>query len=323
MDLDAQILLADIRMDGVGFSVARLDPPFCLAGVGGPVSLCYVARGGPLWLEVDAGQRGLTRLAPGTVVGLSGVVDHWFKSSRDLSVRGAKRLAPTPLAGDAPPGSPTGPGPAGPGVELLVGHAPMEALAFTNTINGAVIIPPDEGRIARRLRRAIEGIEDELRDPAPLPGTSGVVRRLSETILMNIARWVSLSAGETVTSPLGALADVRVMRALSAAAKAPLRDWTVAALAEVAGMSRTAFAERFHGLTGVTPLRMVARLRLRRAQEGLADGAASLETVGAMAGYASAAAFVRAFRRAYGVTPARWRADHRRGATARLRTIDQ
>jgi len=308
MDRDGQILLSDIRMDGVGFSTTCLIPPFCRGGVSGPVSLCYVVRGAAVWLRVETAGASPTRLLPGTVVGLSGVVDHWFMSSPALPVAGAANLELAPLPGAPPSGAP----PPAAGVELLVGHAPMEALAFTNAINGAVIIPPGPGRIARRIARAVDGIEDELRDPEPLAGAAAVVRRLSETILMNIVRWLATEAGEAVTSPLGALVDVRVMRALSAIAKAPLEPWTVGALARVAGMSRTAFAERFHALTGVTPLRMVARLRLRAGAQALADGTASLEAAAAQAGYGSAAAFARAFRRAYRTTPARWRAGHRR-----------
>lgn len=318
MDRDGQILLSDIRMDGVGFSTTRLVPPFCRGGVSGPVSLCYVVRGAAVWLRVETAGAAPMRLAPGTVVGLSGVVDHWFMSSPALPVAGAANLELAPLPGAPPSGAPpsgappSGAPPPAAGVELLVGHAPMEALAFTNAINGAVIIPPGPGRIARRIARAVEGIEDELRDPEPMAGAAAVVRRLSETILMNIARWLATEAGEAVTSPLGALVDVRVMRALSAIAKAPREAWTVGALARVAGMSRTAFAERFHALTGVTPLRMVARLRLRAGAQALADGTASLEAAAAQAGYGSAAAFARAFRRAYRTTPARWRAGHRR-----------
>ena len=307
MDRDAQILMADIRMDGVGFSTAEMTAPFCLAGVSGPVSLCYAVRGPGVWLQVEAPDRVLTPLEPGSVIGLSGVVDHWFKSSADRPVFAAPRLAPVPLSSASPPASET---------QLLIGHAPMEGLAFTNVIDGAVIIPPGGGPVARRIAQAIAGIEDELRDGEPMVGAPAVVRRLSEIILMNIARWVAGRSGDAMPSPLGGIEDVRVMRALSAAAKAPLDDWSVASLAAVAGMSRTAFAERFRALLGETPMRMVARLRLRLAAQALERGVPGLDEVAAAAGYGSAAAFIRAFRRSYADTPARWREDHRR-------TIDQ
>jgi AraC family transcriptional activator of mtrCDE len=97
------------------------------------------------------------------------------------------------------------------------------------------------------------------------------------------------------------------MRAVAAVARAPLEPWTVAAMAGVAGMSRTAFARQFRHLMSDTPLNMVARLRLRGAVEILGHGAAKLDEAAAAAGYGSAAAFIRAFRRIHGTTPARWR----------------
>jgi AraC-like DNA-binding protein len=307
-DLEAQVLLADIRMDGVGFSSASLPASFCVGGVSGPVSLCYVVRGGPIWLEVESVPRRVVRLEPGTVVGLSGVVPHWFKSSPDISVQGARVLTYRAL----------GPDTVDEETQLLIGHAPLETLAFTNTVTGAVIVPSDSGRPARRINRAIEGIEDELRDPDPAGGSALVVRRLSETILINIVRHLMATVAEQGLT-LGALGDPRVMRAVAAVARAPLQTWTVEAMADVAGMSRTAFARQFRDLLRDTPLNMVARLRLRIAVETLNHGHAKLDEAAEAAGYGSAAAFIRAFRRVYGTTPAQWRAPTGRSINQRER----
>ena len=141
------------------------------------------------------------------------------------------------------------------------------------------------------------------------------MRRLSETILMNIARWAAGQSTQPQASALNALTDLRVMRALAAAARSPLDAWTVSRMAAIAGMSRTAFAKQFNAVTGDTPLHMLSRLRLRSAAEALTTGNANLEEVAALAGYGSAAAFVRAFGRAYDTTPARWRVTHSHGST--------
>jgi AraC-like DNA-binding protein len=283
-------------MDGVGFSAASLATHFCVGGLSGPVSLCYLVRGAAIWLEVGSAPHRATRLEPGTVVGLSGVVPHWFKSRPELSIRNARPIICQPLGPDTAWDRESG---------LLIGHAPLESLALTNTVSGAVIVPPDSGRTARRIHRALESIEDELRDPDPAGGSGVVVRRLSETILINIVRYLVSTAGDE-GSTLGALSDPRVMRAVAAVARAPLRTWTVEAMADVAGMSRTAFARQFRGLLNDTPLNMVARLRLRIAVEILNRGAAKLDEAAEAAGYGSAAAFIRAFRRVYGTTPAKW-----------------
>jgi len=299
---EAQVLLSDIRMDGVGFSIGAPRSPFCVAGLHGPVSLCYQVRGAPIWLEVETARRACARLEPGTVVGLSGLVPHWFKSTADAPTAKARPLAYVPLTPEVETTT---------SAHLLIGHAPMESLAFTNILSGAVIIPPDGSAVARRVQRAIEGIEDELRETDPVGGASAVVRRLSETILMNISRWVVGRAPE-MAFPLGAIGDPRVMRAIATAAREPRESWTVERMAHVAGMSRTAFARRFHALTGDTPLNMVTRIRMRLAADALTQSRGNIEAAVAIAGYGSTAAFIRAFRRAYHTTPAQWRAAHAR-----------
>jgi AraC-like DNA-binding protein len=299
IDTEAQLRLADVRIDGAGYGRAGLTPPFCVSGLTGPVSLLYLVRGRPLWLEVAQTPRRTVRLEPGTFVGLSGVMPHWFKSEPGLPVLAARKLGLAPL----------GPGPRQEGdVELIVGHAPIETLALTNMVSGAVIVTPAETRVVRRLRRAIEGIEDELCDPDPMGGSSAVVRRLSETLLLNMVRHV-LGGAPQPAATMGAIADVRIMRAIAAAAGAPRAPWTVDGLARVAGMSRTAFARTFQALTGDTPIRMLAGIRLRVAADLLGQrGGVTLDEAAAVAGYGSAAAFIRAFRKLYRTTPARWRA---------------
>ena len=297
VDVEAQLLLADIRMDGVAFSVASLLPPFCVYGLGGPVSLCYIIKSNPIWLEVEAPGRKVYRLEPGTVVGLSGVVPHWFKSSPEMTVQAARALSydaidPKNVTNESD--------------QLLIGHAPLETLAFTNIVAGAVIVPPDGSRAIGRIHTALEAILDELRDPDPIGGTAVVVRRLSETILINIVRHV-LSINSDEGQALGAIGDLRIMRTIAAVARSPLDPWTVDSMAAVAGMSRTAFANRFRQLMRDTPLNMVVRLRLRIAAEVLSRESAKLDEAASAAGYGSTAAFIRAFRRFYPTTPALWR----------------
>ena len=78
-------------------------------------------------------------------------------------------------------------------------------------------------------------------------------------------------------------------------------------------MSRTRFAEEFKLVTGQTPARIVSRLRLTAIARRIASTTLSVETAAEEAGYSSSAAFVRAFHREFGETPARWR----RGRTSR------
>ncbi|EHH03598.1 AraC family transcriptional regulator [Agrobacterium tumefaciens CCNWGS0286] len=109
---------------------------------------------------------------------------------------------------------------------------------------------------------------------------------------------------------LGALADPRLTRALSAMHDQPQRRWTLVELAGLAGMSRTTFAERFRDVVGQTPLDYLAGWRMRLAADRLHRGGESIAAIGFSVGYESEAAFSTAFRRVMGRTPM----QHRRMA---------
>jgi transcriptional regulator GlxA family with amidase domain len=101
--------------------------------------------------------------------------------------------------------------------------------------------------------------------------------------------------------------DARVGRALQAMQRCPSRRWTVAALAKQSGMSRAAFARAFRTATGQTPLAWLCRERLQRAAELLQTSDAKLTELAENAGYATEFAFSRAFKRLFGIPPARFR----------------
>ena len=103
------------------------------------------------------------------------------------------------------------------------------------------------------------------------------------------------------------LADPRVGRALSAIHSQPAAAWTVGQLAEVAGLSRSAFAARFAGVVGCPPLKYVAAWRLDLAAHHLRAGKDKIGAIAARVGYGSEAALCRAFKAQFGVTPAAFR----------------
>ncbi|MBX6323850.1 MAG: helix-turn-helix transcriptional regulator, partial [Rhodospirillaceae bacterium] len=83
--------------------------------------------------------------------------------------------------------------------------------------------------------------------------------------------------------------------------------WTTASLAREVGLSRSAFADRFASLVGVPPKRYLTAWRLQLAQDRLRAGARTVAQVAYDVGYEAEAAFIRAFKREFGVPPATWR----------------
>ncbi|MCH9681416.1 MAG: AraC family transcriptional regulator [Deltaproteobacteria bacterium] len=95
-------------------------------------------------------------------------------------------------------------------------------------------------------------------------------------------------------------------------------DWNLEELAGAAGYAAPHFATLFRQVVGEPPLRYLRSLRLERAAQDLVeeDGRSVLE-IGMEAGYTSAEAFSRAFRRATGLAPRTFRQramDARAGA---------
>jgi AraC-like DNA-binding protein len=112
---------------------------------------------------------------------------------------------------------------------------------------------------------------------------------------------------------LAALLDPRLALALEAIHRAPGNAWTVAGLAEVACLSRTAFAERFSAVLGVSPHQYLTELRMIEALRLLRDPRLSVIAIAEQLGYQSEAAFRRTFKRVHGRGPG---AIRRAGADA-------
>ncbi len=134
------------------------------------------------------------------------------------------------------------------------------------------------------------------------PGSILIAQQLASMIFVQILR-LYLDASRDV-GWLCALSDRHVGAAIAAMHRLPARRWTVAALADEVGMSRSGFAARFGELVGMGPIEYLTRWRMLLAGRSLARG----EPIGAVArslGYDFESAFSTAFRRETGATPRR------------------
>jgi AraC-like DNA-binding protein len=139
------------------------------------------------------------------------------------------------------------------------------------------------------------------------PGALGVTARLVEVLLVYILRaWQDQPGGQTV-GWFGARHDPAVGRALELMHQAPGRRWTGVQLAAAAGLSRSAFARRFTAHAGEPPQAYLTRQRMVMAAALLREGTEPLSVIADRVGYESEFAFARTFRRAYGLSPGRYR----------------
>ncbi len=133
------------------------------------------------------------------------------------------------------------------------------------------------------------------------PGAALMISRLIDLVVIRALRsWVR--QGNT-SGWLGGLSDPRIATALKAIHERPMQRWSIAALAGIAGMSRSSFCERFTTLVGRSPLRYHNEWRLALARDLLARRAARVGEIGLTVGYKSEAAFSRAYKALFGHSP--------------------
>ncbi|CAN7701232.1 AraC family transcriptional regulator [Variovorax sp. OV084] len=158
----------------------------------------------------------------------------------------------------------------------------------------------------RQLQTVLELIGMET--SREMPGKATVATSLSNMVLVQILR-AHLESAQENAGWLGALTDKFIGPVLYAMHGDVARRWTLAGLASTAGMSRTAFAERFRRRVGKSPLAYLNGWRMILARAALSHEGQSLSTVAARLGYASDSAFSTAFKKAVGSSPGRFRQD--------------
>lgn len=157
------------------------------------------------------------------------------------------------------------------------------------------------------MRRVLELLFEEAFEEQC--GRGAALDRLSELLLIHLLRH-ALEAGLLQSGVLAGLADARLSRAIRAIHVDPARDWTLEALAEVAGMSRARFAAHFMAVVGTSPGDYLTGWRVGIAQELLLRGR-QVKAIADEVGYGSANALSRAFTQRLGQSPTHWLAARR------------
>lgn len=151
------------------------------------------------------------------------------------------------------------------------------------------------------LRPSLDQMMEELHDPRP--GSRLIVEHLATMLLAQALRVRASQAGSDEGGWLSALADRKIGLSLGAMHGEPAYAWTVQALAEQAGMSRTSFAVRFKSRVGSSPMEYLTRLKMLMASNRLSSTNASVQEVAQNLGYKSESAFSHAFKRHLGSSP--------------------
>lgn len=222
--------------------------------------------------------------------------------------------ADVPLHGLADAPSPGAPGPHPEGGSVVSGayqlwNTPLHPL-FDELPDWLVVRRQDLSPLSP-LPLALALVGDEAARAAP--GSRTVLSALLDVLFALVLReWLSRAAVADGDRPGGAgfrraLADPRIRSVVVAMQADCARGWTLDELARIAGLSRTAFAQRFRDTMGDTPAHHLRTLRMQHAARLLADTDRTLEAIAQDVGYQDAFGFSKVFKRTTGESPRAFR----------------
>jgi transcriptional regulator GlxA family with amidase domain len=142
-------------------------------------------------------------------------------------------------------------------------------------------------------------IHDETR--ADRPARTMILDRLLEVLMIEALR--SSAGHDLPPGLLCGLSDPRLAAALQRIHTATDGALSVAGLARAAGLSRSAFFERFRSALGCTPMEYARTWRMAIARDLLMRGELTNAEIAHRVGYGSASAFAMAFVRHEGTSP--------------------
>lgn len=205
------------------------------------------------------------------------------------------KVAPAPTE-EVRHGRPDGP----PDVRLLGGYFVFDSPDAALLVSLLPVIV--HVRDAQRLSVLVRLVGEEA--AAQQAGRNLVLTRLVEVLLVEALR--ATQGKKAPPGLLRGLADARIAIAIRRMHGDPEQAWTVEKLAEEAGMSRSAFFDRFTRTVGLRPMEYLLTWRMAVAKDLLRGRDMALDEVARRVGYGSASTFSTAFSRHVGQPPGRF-----------------
>lgn len=293
--------LHHLRLEGTLYCSSELTAPWGMAipSFEG-VMLFVIVTAGSLWLEVVGEEP--RRLGPGSLVLLARGDAHNLRSSPGVPLT---PLTEVPVVEVSEHFQTASFGGGGELTRVTYGVHRFDHVATRRLVES---LPPvlqlEAGEGAEWIATTLRLVTREA--SRPRPGGEIVITRLADVLVVQMLRtWLETNA--TRKGWLAALRDPQLGRALAAVHRAPGAPWSLVRLAKEAGMSRAAFAARFAAVIGEPPMTYVTDWRMRVARSQLRESDTPVGQIATSVGYASEAAFGRAFKRAFDVSPGRLR----------------
>jgi AraC-like DNA-binding protein len=299
---------ADVVLDAHGAG------PWCVSvPASGPVARAHVVLEGECRLRVSGGEE--MALHAGDIAWLVHGGAHLVASDLEAPATPITALVPAPVAGELAP------------VRVGSGGARTRWISIAATWERHLAEPllarlPAVVKVDLPGAPALNGLTGALglnlsASDAPAVGEGAKRERLAELVLVEALRRHVAAMPPGGKGWLAGLDDRYVGRALALVHGRPSEPWTVERLGRQVGLSRSALAERFSDVMGEPIIAFLTRWRLQLAAESLLATPRPIEAIAHEAGYESASAFAKAFRRVFRKPPSVWRKKKGQGLRAR------
>jgi len=313
MDLLSDVL-RDLRLESTVFCLFELSAPWGLRKEGLDGAPFHIVIEGACWLQLK-GEKAI-QLTTGDLVVLPHGDEHTLSSSKSVSMVPFKTVLQRHGISEAwtPGKRPHRP------IEIRHGASKGEITRVVSGVFGfrdprrnpvldalprLMRVSGEHGRGRRWLEGALHLLIDEAF--SELPGATTIVERAADIVFVQAVRAYIASAEPVSGGWLRGLLDPQIGRALGLVHASPAVPWTIGALAQKVGLSRTIFAERFRRLVGTTVMAYVTGRRMHVAAGLLCTESDGLAEIGRQVGYESEVAFSKAFRAWADEPPGRYR----------------
>lgn len=207
-----------------------------------------------------------------------------------------------PPAANIPRNQTPNPEEKGPGATIICGYFEFERHHWNPLLDALpeVLVIHNEESANVPLMETLERVMTYEVESEQL-GSALLIDKLSEILFIHVIRCYLRHNHEN--GFIAALADAQIGKALGSIHENPAHHWNVKSLAKEAGLSRSAFAERFNRMVGMAPIQYLTHWRMTQAHEIFISTHESVARVASSSGYQSEVAFAKAFKKHFGYGP--------------------
>ena len=301
-------LLEDIRFRGRLYCRVEAREPWGLSAPPSGVATFHGVLRGAATLRLQPDDR-TAALRAGDLVVLSHGSGHAIADSRASMSRTGADGATTPISIEtavaAARGSLVRTGGSGARASLVCGAFFTDSRDLPplfSFLPPLLHVPATEGGSTLRGLLALLAAESDRDD-----GSHASIARLTEALFVHAMRTWARAGDPSSSTWLAAMREPKIGAALAQIHRRPAHDWTVDSLARTVGMSRAAFAGRFHTIVGEPPVSYLTRWRIYLAARALRETVRTVAEIATTVGYETEASLNRAFKRVMGVPPGAYR----------------